>query len=172
MRIPQHFRPLVLWIGFSLAAIATAIATFRLYQTAQREISSQSEQALKQAKTEILESTRAYAEQVRRSTIQDLASFHVDGLSQMMQRWDDTHETIIGTFQWDPKRGFWPNSKLATFEAQREEVVRLWQEFRQWRSTHPSDVKWDERKIGHFRIFVYPTRSNPALPETKLGYQN
>ncbi|MBK9989248.1 MAG: HAMP domain-containing histidine kinase [Verrucomicrobia bacterium] len=172
MRIPRRFRPLVLWIGFAVATVATAIATYRLYQTAQQEITVQSEQALQQARLEVLEGMRTYTEQVRRTTIKDLASFHVDGLSQMMKRWDDANETIIGTFQWDKQRGFWANSTVAALSLKDQDVTQLWQEFRKWRSAHPAASKCDEGEISPFRISVYPTRSNPSLPEPELGYQS
>jgi signal transduction histidine kinase len=172
MRPRFRSRPLLLWSVFALAAAATGLAVHRLYQTAQQEIIAQSERALLQERTKILGRVQDYTEEVRRSTITELASFHVDGLGPALRQWDEANEIITGTFQWDPARGFPADYAIPTGGPTRNELAQLWREFRTWRGLHPAAVSLDATKIGTFQTLAYRTLDNPALPAGDLGYQS
>lgn len=165
-------RTLLLWIVFLVGAIAAGLAIFRLYQTARREITAQSERVLQQERAQVLEQIRASTEEIRRATIAELASFHVDGLAPSLRKWDDKNELIVGTFQWDATRGLLPTSPLPPNAPAPEEIARLWQAFRGRRPTLPKSTRREAFETGAFQIFVYPTSDNPLFPSSELGYQN
>jgi signal transduction histidine kinase len=165
-------RTLFFWGLFALAAVATGLAVHRLYQTAQQEISAQSERALLQERTRVLNRVQTYTEEVRHSTIAELASFHVDGLSHALRQWDETNEIILGTFQWDPAHGFPAGFETPPGGPTRDELVRLWQEFRAWRTQPSTTINGDPVKSGTWETRGYPTVDNPLFPVSDLGYQS
>ena len=167
-----RFRSILLWSVFALAAAATGLAVHRLYQTAQQEIIAQSERGLLQERTKILARVQDYTEEVRRSTLTELASFHVDGLGPALRQWDEANEIIIGTFQWDPARGFPADQATPPGAPNRDELTQLWREFRAWRGLHPAAVSRDPVKTGTLQTRAYRTLDNPALPAGDLGYQS
>ncbi len=164
--------PFFLWSLFALAATATGLAVHRLYQTAQQEIFAQSARALLQERTKILNRVQAYTEDVRRSTITELAAFHVDGLSQALRQWDEANEIILGTFQWDPSRGFAPEMEIPNGGPPRDALIAIWREFHTWRTLHPTATIREQTKIDHWQTLAYRTLDNPALPSGDLGYQS
>lgn len=166
-----RFRFALLWVLFSLAAIATGLAVHRLYQTAREEIAAQSERALQQERTRVLNRVQAYTEDVRRSIITELASFHVDGLGHALRQWDEANETILGTFQWDPARGFAAGFEPPSEIASREALANLWREFRSWRELHASASNREPARSGAFQTLAYRTLDNPVLPAGDFGYQ-
>lgn len=172
MKGGNQSRLLVFWVAFSIAAVATLFAIFRLYRTARVEITAQREHALLQARTEIIARIQNVTEEVRHSTVKDLASFHVDGLAQTMQKWDDSTEAVIGIFRWDEAHGFSSDSIFPSHAPSREELVQLWQSFRAWRAAHSKSVGADGSKITHFQTALYSMLDNPAFPATELGYQS
>ncbi len=171
--IPRpHHRSLLLWSIFLLAAVATGLAVQRLYQTAQQEITAQSERALLQERTKFLDRVQSYTEEVRRSTITELASFHVDGLGHALRQWDEANEIIVGTFQWDHTRGFPADLVLPPGSPSRAELTHLWQEFHPWRLLHPTSTQRDQTKINSWQTLAYRTLDHPAFPASDLGYQS
>ncbi len=166
-----RFRTSLLWVLFALAAIATGLAVHRLYQTAREEIAAQSERALDQEQARVLARVQTYTDNVRRSTLVNLVSFHVDGLNSTLRQWDESNDIVLGTFLWDPVRGFAPDLQIPTGGPNREELVNLWREFREWRAAHPTDTSRAPSQTGFFQTIAYRTFDNPALPATELGYQ-
>jgi len=165
-------RTLLLWISFLVVGIAAALALHRLYQTARQEIAAQSERVIQQERAYILDLIGAYTKEVRRSIIAELASFHVDGLSPSLRKWDDKTELVVGTFIWDAERGFIPTSPPPSRVPPPEELTRLWLDFRDWRAAHPQATHRDPSKTASFRTWVYPTLDNPLFPSPDLGYQS
>ena len=167
-----RLRLFFLWSTFALVAIATGLAVHRLYRTAQQEIIAQSERALAQERTRILTRVQTYTEEVRRSTITELAAFHVDGLGHALRQWDEANEIIVGTFQWNPTRGFSAGLEIPRGGPSRDELAQLWQEFREWRGQHASALKRDSARTGAFQTLAYRMIDNPAFPASDLGYQS
>jgi signal transduction histidine kinase len=167
----RRHRVLLSWFGFTLAVVAVAISIYRLYSTANREIAQQSASLLEKARGETLAEIQSTTDQVRQSVIKELSSFHLDGLAQMMQRWDAGDENIIGTFQWDPKLGFTADEKTKALIAKMPGLAGLWTDFRSWRSTHSGATSFPEHAVGGLRAAAYATQGNPWLPESELRYQ-
>jgi len=165
-------RTVFLWGAFALAAIATGLAVHRLYQTAQQEIIAQSERALQQERTKMLNRVLDYTEAVRHSTITELAAFHVDGLGYALRQWDATNEIITGTFQWEPSRGFPSDFSAPPGAPSRDELIARWNEFRDWRKLHPTASIREQSKTGPWQTLAYRTADNPAFPAGDLGYQS
>ena len=160
------------WSLFVLAALATGLAVHRLYQTAQQEISAQSERALAQERTKILNRVQSYTDEVRLSIITELASFHVDGLNHALRQWDETNEVVVGTFQWDTTRGFSAGFNPPADAPARDQLVLLWTEFHTWRTLHPTATSRDLATLNGRQILAYRTLDHPAYPATALGYQS
>jgi len=163
---------LFIWIVFSLTAAMALAAIFRLYRTANEEITAQSDHALRQARDEFTQRVLRSTDDARRSTIKDLASFHVDGLAQTMQKWDDANIAVIGTFRWDPKHGFSADSVFPPAAPSHDSLIQLWQNFRAWRAQHPKATRWDGTNPDHVQVNCYPTIDNPSFPAADLGYQS
>ncbi|HLP08832.1 MAG TPA: hypothetical protein VK178_11760, partial [Opitutaceae bacterium] len=129
---------LLLWMMLALAACSVAVVFHRLYSTARDEIAAQSAAAVAQEKARAVALISAYADEVRRATVAELAGFHVDGLKHTLRRWDEANELVLGTFVWDPKDGIaglsFPDGALPAAELQR------WlTELREWRAAHLDD---------------------------------
>jgi len=167
----RRTRTLFFWGLFILAACATGLAVHRLYQTARQEITTQSDRALWQERTRIITRVQSYTEEVRRSIITELAAFHIDGLSHALRQWDEANDIILGTFQWEPARGFSAGFATPTGGPGPDELVRLWQEFREWRAQHPAATSRDPVKTGTRHTLAYHTLDNAAFPISDLGYQ-
>lgn len=167
-----RLRLVLLWSIFALAAVATGLAVHRLYQTAQQEITAQSERALAQERTKTLNRVQSYTEEVRRSIITELASFHVDGLAHALRQWDEANEIIVGTFQWDAVRGFSAGFEPPSGSASREQLIGLWQEFRAWRGQHATATNRDLTTLDGWQVLAYRTLDHPAFPAAALGYQS
>ena len=165
-------RFLLLWGIFALAALGTVLAIFRLYQTAQQEITAQSERALQQETTRFSQRVQASTEEVRNSIIAELASFHVNGLSASLHQWDEANEFVLGTFEWEPTRGFLEGSTLPATAPAPEAIARFWREFRDWRSTHAGASKRGTAKSGDWQSATYGTADSAAFAVNDLGYQS
>jgi len=168
----KRVRMLSVWLVFLFAAAASIIAIFRLYRTATEEIRAQGEHTLRQAREEFAQRVQRATDEARYSTIRDLASFHVDGLAQTMQKWDEAHAAVIGTFRWDATTGFSADSIFPAGAPPRETLVQLWQSFRAWRTQYPHATQWEGPKPEHFQIDNYRMDNNPLFPAADLGYQN
>jgi signal transduction histidine kinase len=169
--IHRRSRSPILWVVFTLAAIATAVAVHRLYSSVRRELSEQGERALQQERTRVHDRGLAYTDEVRRSTVEELAGLHVDGLDHTLRQWDEANDLIVGTFQWDPARGYLPGFGVPPGGPDPAELAKLWQEFRAWRASHPAATSRGPATAGPFLSLVYRTIDNPALPANRLGYQ-
>ena len=170
--LPRRLRASLLWLGFAVAALAAGLAVHRLYATVRREIADQGARALQQEQAAARERIRSYTAEVRRSTLSELTAFHVDGLGYALRQWDEANDIIVGTFQWEPARGFLPGFTPPAGGRQPEAIVRLWQEFREWRGSHAAAKGRDALAVGGFRSMVYHTIDNPAFPPADLGYQS
>ncbi|MEO6992465.1 MAG: HAMP domain-containing sensor histidine kinase [Lacunisphaera sp.] len=164
-------RIVLFWGLFVLVATATGFAVQRLYETAQREIAAQSERALLQERTRLQQRVQSYTEDVRRSIIAELASFHVDGLGHALRQWDEANEIIVGTFQWEPTKGFPEGTSFPAGSPNREELARLWHQFRVWRSAHPAALAREPMQSEAWHTLVYRTLDNVAFAVSELGYQ-
>ena len=165
------FRRLPLfWVLFALAASAACVVFHRLYATARDEIAAQSAAAVAQEKARAIGLVSRYAEEVRRTTVAELAAIHVDGLERALRRWDEANETVVGTFLWDPQRGqpepAMPAGALPAAELQAQ-VRRL----REWRAAQPAEKTDPLLAGGSFRATAYPLLENPQFAESVLGYQ-
>ena len=167
---PSLRRLPLFWVLFAIAACAASIVFYRLYATARDEIAAQSAAAVAQEKARAVELVSRYSEEVRRTTIAELAGIHVDGLGRALERWDEANDLVVGTFLWDPERAeaaaAGPAGTLAPAEV-RAQVQRL----RAWRAAHPEDQAAPALAVGHFRAMAYPLLGNPQFPDSGLGYQ-
>ncbi len=164
-------RPLALfWVLFAVAACAASVVFHRLYTTARDEIAAQSAGIVAQERARAVELVSRYAEEVRRTTIAELAAMHVDGLERALRRWDEANDLVVGTFVWDPRRGL---AKLegpagALSGAELQAVVR---QLREWRAAHPAERSGPVAALGTFRTAAYHLLNNPQFSDTALGYQ-
>ena len=170
--MPRRFRTFLLWAAFALAAIAGGLAVYRLYASVQREIAVQSERAVQQERTRFLERVKTYTDEVRRSIITDLASFHADGLGPALRQWDVANEIITGTFVCDPVQGFAPDFTAPAGAPSRDKLAEFWQQFRAWRAQHPAAIaQADSVHAGPWQTLDYRLLDNAAFPAGDLGYQ-
>ena len=101
-RIPR-FR--LFLFGLALAAVGMGVAVNRLYETARKEITDQGNRALHQAHSRAQERVREYTDLVRRTIVEELSSFHLEGLGRALRQWDDANTIIIGTFRHKQDQG-------------------------------------------------------------------
>jgi len=170
--LPRRLRASLLWLGFAVAALAAGLAVHRLYATVRREIADQGARALQQEQAAARERIRSYTAEVRRSTLSELTAFHVDGLGYALRQWDEANEIIVGTFQWEATRGFLPGFELPATGPKTGDVARLWQELREWRTSHAGAKVREAIDVGGFHTVVYRTLDNPTLSAADLGYQS
>jgi len=170
MRRFLRHRLLLLWMVLAVAACAVALVFFRLYATARDEIAARSAAAVAQEKARAVELVTRYAEDIRRTTVAELAALHVDGLERALRRWDEANETVVGTFVLDPQRGASepsvPGGALPTGGLQ--ELLR---QLREWRTAHPEGEAPPTFHQGTFRSVAYRMRGNPQFDDASLGYQ-
>lgn len=172
MLASPRLRPVLLWCGFVLAATATALAVHRLYQTARQEIAAQSERALQQESARFSLRVQTSTQEVRTSIMAELASFHTNGLHAALRQWDEANEFIVGTFEWDPKRGFLEGSVIAATAPAPETIASVWRDFRNWRIMHASAMERGSLKTGDWQNTAYRLTDNPAFAASDLGYQS
>lgn len=160
----------VLWLVLAASAVATALAVHGLYDVVRREIVEQGARAAEQETAKALERVRSYTDDARRSIVTELAGFHVDGLSHALRQWDESNESIVGTFQWSEDRGFLPGSVFPDGVAAPEKLPALWRGFRERRagSVEPPDPTG---VAAAFRSEAFRTLDNPAFAAGSLGYQ-
>ena len=170
-RLPRRLRSPLLWTLFAVVSLATAAAVYHLYAAVRREIHEQSDRAMQQERPRAADRIRAFTDEVRRSTIEELTGLHVDGLTHNLRQWDEANDTIVGTFQWDPVRGYLPGCEVPPGGPDPAELAKLWQEFREWRASHPAATRRDLVNVGPYLSLAYRTIDNPALPADSLGYQ-
>lgn len=168
----SRVRFILLWGIFVVTGLATSLAILRLYQTAQQEITAQSERALRQETARFSQRVQASTEEVRRSIIAELASFHLNGLGASLHQWDEANEFILGTFEWEPTRSFLEGSKIPTTVPAPEKLARFWRDFRNWRNAHPTESTHGALKSDDWQSVVYGLADNPAFPTNDLGYQS
>jgi signal transduction histidine kinase len=170
MRFLRRYRLPLLWVLLALAASAATLVFHRLYATARDEIAAQAASVVAQEKARAIDLVTRYAEEVRRTTVAELAAFHVDGLERALRRWDEANEVVVATFVWDPQRGpasvVAPNGALSAAELQ-----TLVQRLRDWRSAHPAGEPPPPFPAGTFRTAAYHLLGNPEFAEATLGYQ-
>ena len=170
MPLFRRHRLSLLWALLALAACAAALAFHRLYATARDEIAAQAAGAVAQERARAVALVTGYADEVRRTTMVDLAAFHVDGLERALRRWDEANEIVVGTFLWDPQRGpadlAAPGGGLPAAE-----LLALVQRFREWRSVHPGDKSAPPLAFGTYRTVAYHLLGNPQFDDATLGYQ-
>ena len=171
-QLPRRSHLPFMWAAFALVALATGLAVYRLYATVRREIADQSERALHQESAKARERAHAYTDEARRTTIEALVSFHVDGLDHALRQWNEANAVIKGTFQWEPQRGFVAGFVVPQGGPPPEELARLWQQLREWRTKHPGATNREPLDIESLHTLVYRTSENPALPASELGYQS
>lgn len=161
---------LLLWVLLAVAACATASVLHRLYATARDEIAAQAARAVAQERAQAVGRITRYTEEVRRTTVAELASFHVDGLVRALRRWDEANALVVGTFVWDPQRASpgiaVPVGSLATTELQ-----ALIRGLREWRTARPGAELPPPAACGTFRTARYRLLGNPDFDEASLGYQ-
>ncbi len=170
--LPRRLHLPLMWAVFALAALATGLAVYRLYASVRQEIVEQSERALRQEKAGALDLARAYADEARRTAVEALISFHIDGLDHALRQWNEANAIIAGTFQWEPERGFPAGFAVPAGGPAPGELALLWQQFREWRASHPTATAREPLDLGSLHTVVYRTVENPALPASELGYQN
>lgn len=171
MKLRSRQPLLLLWMMLALAACAVAGVFHRLYSTARDEIAAQSAAAVAQEKARAVAIISAYADEVRRATVAELAGFHIDGLERTLRRWDEANELVLGTFVWDPEDGIagpaFPAGALPAAELQR------WlTELREWRAAHPDDPAPPRAGVATYRCAVYNLLGNPLFPSAAVRYQN
>ncbi|MBK8475384.1 MAG: HAMP domain-containing histidine kinase [Opitutaceae bacterium] len=170
MRTFLRHRFWLLWVVLAVAACAVALVFHRLYATARDEIAAQTAAAVAQERARAVDLVSRYAEEVRRTTVTELAGFHVDGLERALRRWDETNEIVVGTFLWDPQRGgeglMVPAGALPAAE-----LLALVRRLREWRATRPGNGAAPVLVSEGFRTASYPLLGNPQFAETTLGYQ-
>ncbi len=172
MPASSRSRLILLWSGFVLAALATGLAVHRLYQTARQEIAAQSERALQQETARFTLRVQTATQEVRTSIIAELASFHVNGLHAALRQWDEANEFILGTFEWDPARGFLEGSVIPAATPTPETIASVWRDFRSWRTTHASATEYGPIKTDTWQGTAYRLADNPAFAASDLGYQS
>jgi hypothetical protein len=96
-RIPR-FR--LFWLGLALAAVGMGVAVNRLYETARKEIADQGNRALHQAHSRAQERIREYTDLIRRTIVEELSSFHLEGLGRALRQWEVANSKFSGTFVW------------------------------------------------------------------------
>lgn len=170
-RFIPRFRPGLPWIIFVAVAVAAGLAVNRLYETARDEIEAQSEQAIFQERARFLERVQTYTDFLRLTFMTELAGFHVDGIDHTLRQWDAGSELVSGTFQWEAGSGFLEDSAPATDALARDERVRLWQDFRAWRTDHPEAVEYAMAPKGRIRSQAVRTLGNSASVAGSPGYQ-
>ena len=168
----SRVRFILLWGIFAATGLATSLAILRLYQTAQQEITAQSERALQQEAARFSQRVQASTEEVHRSIIAELASFHLNGLGASLHQWDEANEFILGTFEWEPTRGFLEGSRIPATAPSPETLARFWREFRDWRNGHPAESKRKVLTSDDWQNAVYATTDNIAFSANDLGYQS
>lgn len=171
-RVLRPSRLPLLWALIAVAALALGVAVYQLYHAARSEIAEQGARALQGERERALEQIRAYTDAARQSIIEDLASFHVDGLSHALRQWDETNELIVGTFQWEPGRGLLPGTTTPLGVATPQEHDAFWTGFWMWRAQHPDAGARPGETQGAYRVSAIHTTDNPALDPARLGYQN
>lgn len=161
------------WGAFFAVTIAAALALVRLHRTTQSVMQEQRAEALRSERARFLNEVQAVTHRRRVEVIKSLASFHVEGLSHSLRQWDDADPAILGTFLWEPERGFLPESTLAPDFANRDELVRLWRTFREWRKQNPS-ASADKAisSLGPYTTAHYHLLANSEFPPEELGYQS
>ena len=170
MRKFLRLRLSLLWLVLAVAACAVALVFHRLYATARDEIAAQTAAAVAQERARAVDLVSRYAEEVRRTTVAELAAFHVDGLERTLRRWDEMNEIVVGTFLWDPQRGAFDVSAPAG-ALQGEELEAYVRSLREWRSTHSGGEAVPAFPLGGFRTVSYHLLGNPKFEESTLGYQ-
>lgn len=171
MKAPSRSRAFMLWTTFFLAAAVAGLAIFRLYETAKTEIAEQNKRVLAQERMRGVESLRAFIEDVKISTLSDLVSFHVDGLESSLRQWDEANEVIVGTFVWEPKRGFIFEGQQLPGTPSPEELKGLWTEFRRWRATNSGAKVYSGGVWNRFESESVSTIDNPRFEARDLGFQ-
>ena len=170
MRRFLRHRLLLLWMVLAVAACAVALIFLRLYTTARDEIAARSASAVAQERARAVELVTRYAEEIRRTTVAELAAFHVDGLERALRRWDEANESVVGTFVWDPQRETAaqavPNGAL-----QQDGLPVLVRHLREWRAAHPGVEAPPALHHATFRTAAYRMRGNPLFDAAALGYQ-
>lgn len=167
-RIPR-FR--LFWFGLALAAIGMGLAVNRLYETARKEIADQGNRALHQAHSRAQERVREYTDLVRRTIVEELSSFHLEGLGRALRQWDDANTTIIGTFQWTAGQGFDPESIFPPQVIEANDLPVFWNEFREWRASNAGNTHREPFVVNDCRSIVYNTLDTANFPVGTLRYQ-
>jgi signal transduction histidine kinase len=167
-RIPR-FR--LFWLGLALAAVGMGVAVNRLYETARREIADQGNRALHQAHSRAQERIREYTDLVRRTIVEELSSFHLEGLGRALRQWDDANTTITGTFQWTENQGFDLESNFPPQLVEANNLPEFWNEFRAWRASNSANTYREPFVVGNYRSVVYNTLDTANFPAGSLRYQ-
>lgn len=168
----SRFRLALFWGLFALAATATAVAVAVLYTIVRAGQSEQEQRILSEETARARAHVREFADNVRRSTIAELAGFHADGLARTMRRWDDANAVIAGTFEWDPVRGDLPPAPgAAAASPSREAPAVLWRSFARWRAEHPDATRCDPTAVEGWHVRHVRTLDNPDLPARDMRYQ-
>lgn len=165
-RLSSRSRARVLWIAFALAAGATGYGVHRLYEIVRRELHEQSTQAARRELERARDTIQGETDALRVATIKKLAGLHVDGLGPALRQWDDSDSSVIGTFQWEPARGFLPGSKVPP---PMNDVSALWRAFPPDSRSQTADTP--AAAIADYQIHACRTVGDPAFPASELGYQ-
>lgn len=151
----------VLRLVFAAAAVGAGLAVHRLYTTVQRELVEQGELALQQQREKAEGQIAAEVERRRRGAMRALAALHAEGLTRALQRWDAADLAVAGTFQWDPAKGFSPDSARMPDGWAAEELAALWD----------GAVAAAEAERAGVATKVVRMLDNPEFPAAELGYQ-
>ena len=168
-RLLRH-RLLLLWMILAAAACAVALVLLRLYTTARDEIDARSAAAVAQERARAVELVTRYAEEIRRTTVAELAAFHVDGLERALRRWDEANESVVGTMVVDPRRGP-ANVAVPSGSLPGSGLDALRKQLEEWLSAPGDGEAPPTLHHDTFRAVVYRMRGNPQFDATALGYQ-
>jgi len=171
LRRHSRLRLALFWSVFALTAAATVAAVWILGATVRAGLEEQEQRVLAQETERAVAHAAAYVDEVRRATISELAGLHTDGLGRALRRWDEANAVVIGTFEWDPARGFSATSTLAAAGDVAGGLPELWLKFGDWRREHGAASSCDLTTIGAWHVAHWPTRDNPLLPAEGMRYQ-
>jgi signal transduction histidine kinase len=171
LRRHSRLRLALFWSLFALAAAGTAAAVWILQATVRSGLDEEQRRVLARETERAVAHTAAYVDEVRRSTVSELAGFHADGLGRALRRWDEANAVVVGTFEWDSARGFAAASVLTAAGESAAALPKLWAGFDEWRAAHAAASSCDLAVVGEWRVGHLRTRDNPLLPVEAMRYQ-